>query len=135
MRLNHKPLIIKSHMLISTAVINLFLTKALTHLLKHFYTHLICQIHTFRCLSATFPPLCIPNFHFLSCLFFSCGLLCLSPACPCCLSLCLWPFLCPPLLWWVCKNSLQRTGPGCTLRYTMAQSLRPCQMGIGKERQ
>ncbi|KAK5907388.1 hypothetical protein CesoFtcFv8_005244 [Champsocephalus esox] len=47
-------------------------------------------------------------------------------ACP----LSLWP----PLLWWVCKNSLKTTGPGCTLRYTMAQSLRPCQMGIGKER-
>ncbi|XP_045904695.1 phosphatidylinositol 4-phosphate 5-kinase type-1 gamma isoform X3 [Micropterus dolomieu] len=32
------------------------------------------------------------------------------------------------------SGCLQRTGPGCTLRYTMAQSLRPCQMGIGKER-
>ncbi|CAG04851.1 unnamed protein product [Tetraodon nigroviridis] len=30
---------------------------------------------------------------------------------------------------------LQRTGPGYTLRYTMALRLRPCQMGTGKARQ
>ncbi|KAA8590037.1 hypothetical protein FQN60_013402 [Etheostoma spectabile] len=87
--------------------------------------------------TTTFPPICIPNFHFLSCLFFSCDLLCLFSCLPLLLvsvplafPLSLWP----PLLWWVCKNSLKTTGPGCTLRYTMAQSLRPCQMGIGKER-
>jgi len=66
----------------------------------------------------------------VSCVFLSCLLLLLVSV-PLAFPLSLWP----PLLWWVCKNSLQRTGPGCTLRYTMAQSLRPCQMGIGKERQ
>ncbi|KAK2907683.1 hypothetical protein Q8A73_008756 [Channa argus] len=65
----------------------------------------------------------------VSCVFLSC-LPPLLVSVPLAFPLSLWP----PLLWWVCKNSLQRTGPGCTHRYTMAQSLRPYQMGIGKER-